>query len=781
MADKKISELADLSPVNETLQIPVNDSGTTKRISKSNLFKKTNILTVGTSGCDYTTVQSAVDAASTAGASGSNPFTILYDEEVSPVTTRDSATCLTTTGGVKTQGITLVLNSNEPKIEPTTNSPLVPYAWRADDGHEDWILEEAGTALMTGAVSTEWTVAGNVTRNDHAAQGVYPNTTAAYIRNTVDATYTGVFGYHALGSAVNLANYNYISFWIYSSALIGKDVITLGVSASATYASGIASVSMPGLIVQNRWHHVCLKLTDAMKALTINSIGLNATGMLQNNYVFINWVKATYTGGDACENYNGVLLGVNDFNPLYQLTPQGYAAVNGITISHAIIQNNVNTSNSMSAKELRYLTNRFGAEILCHSKTHQTLPPAYTDQLAETLGARDYLETLTDTTTIPQEGGAGVSFPNEIGMTVRGWIQPGTYTGTDTIDSKNDLYKSICQILKQYFKWSMAYYHKFTAQNKHFGATLCGTTQDATTIIPFLKQPTVQSIHEILATVTDGTQQITYIAFKALVDSLSLQVRNQQITSVNLTDFSRLLPIKTQLTKRYFTASAVGSTDLFTATNHGLQVGDALVAEQTIDVLTQTNTYYVVGTVAGGTYGVSTFQISTTSGGSALNVGDITSVIFSRPDYYPLIENGDIANTLAAPLGVTNSTRIASEGINASYCLKIGDGTNTTANLTYQIQETIPLEPVCFKISARGDGRTILQIRVQHYIWGEGGSNLLYELPLLTIIPPAQYNDYFIRFFPPKWADVNYFVLCRPATTSDNTSPIYIDNIQRVR
>lgn len=135
--------------------------------------------------------------------------------------------------------------------------------------------------------------------------------------------------------------------------------------------------------------------------------------------------------------------------------------------------------------------------------------------------------------------------------------------------------------------------------------------------------------------------------------------------------------------------SANATTDLITATGHGLQAGDRIkITSLTGGTgLTQGNTYYVVAPVT-----ANTFKVSSTLNGTAINitadstvfaanvVNDILSATFFGPEAYAFGDWGTIQTYFTAPGGQTDPLhQLSAIGWKGFFgAMIVGAGTNAT-------------------------------------------------------------------------------------------------------
>lgn len=135
--------------------------------------------------------------------------------------------------------------------------------------------------------------------------------------------------------------------------------------------------------------------------------------------------------------------------------------------------------------------------------------------------------------------------------------------------------------------------------------------------------------------------------------------------------------------------AAIASTDLITATAHGLQAGDRIkiTALTGGTGLTQGNTYYVVAPVT-----ANTFKVSSTLNGTAINitadstaftanvVNDILSATFFGPEAYAFGDWGTIQTYFTQPGGLTDPLhQISKIGWKGNFgAMIVGAGTNAT-------------------------------------------------------------------------------------------------------
>lgn len=742
-----------------------------------------NTLVVDANGTfGYKTVQAAIDAAVAKGATVSNPWRVEYGPDVDPAVARDAQGNVTTTGGASAAGVELVYTGSmaeEDKPLAIKFSSGVPFALRVDDGKDSWSNEEAGLTINDGQflAGDGWVTGANVLAFPLDSTYVWPNPgSTRTLRNNIGGgtPMTGTVVYKA--GALNLSGYNYLSIAVYSPGrLMGKDELALAFSAAADLSAPV-TVGLPSVVKQDRWCFICVAIPAAVRAITIASYGLVVTGMPDGKDIRVNNWKATVLGVDGtCESYGTSILGRTEKPPIAQLTPAGYAASKGVPVTHCIPQSLVGTTNYMTPFDIRMQALRFGCEIAAHGNEHSTMPATYAGLLAESKGVRNYLESLSDATGIPRFDNTPATPHSKLGLRVRGYIQPGTFTGQSVQDATADLYRTLGVLLRRYYAWSMGYRGQPGPDNRYFGAYPTGMT--LTKLQYYLKRPQVLLMHGIGS---GGGADTTFANFKAIVDYIALLMQHGVLTPLTLTDFmrTRYLPLAGQ--KEYFAATYENDDGVCTVTLHGLQPNDAITVESTTGGLTVGATYYVVDD---DTLTANAFTLSATVGGAALTGGGDATLRLSRPLFGTLVENGDVTAALSAgvPLGaVTYTTRQANGGIYDSPCLKIGNDTNAAARASYAI--SCDGEDMCFGFKAIGSGRTPLWIWVYAYKSTDDGTGAYtgYQVTLLSCVPRTRYDQCFVRMQLPVWADRITLFFDRPTTSADDTDPIYIDDIRRM-
>ncbi|MCL5407344.1 MAG: hypothetical protein M1429_02520 [Patescibacteria group bacterium] len=138
--------LSALATTNETLEIPINDGGTAKKITKSNLLKKANVFTVGASGCDYTVLQDAVTAAA-AIATASNRYLILGMPGCDHVFTKAANVDVKFLNAPVRHSQGLYPADEVTQFPYSLNQTGMLVALRSDDGYSNWLIADAAFAI----------------------------------------------------------------------------------------------------------------------------------------------------------------------------------------------------------------------------------------------------------------------------------------------------------------------------------------------------------------------------------------------------------------------------------------------------------------------------------------------------------------------------------------------------------------------------------------------------------------------------------------------------------
>lgn len=130
------------------------------------------------------------------------------------------------------------------------------------------------------------------------------------------------------------------------------------------------------------------------------------------------------------------------------ISPERYLQAAGIPVGIAMPSDRVGTTGCYTAAELRERYLQRGWSIISHSKTHSSQPTTAALIESEVVSSKAALEALTDST---------LTLHPEIGIRVKGFVQPGTWTGEangdDVAKAANDLWHRV----RQTYAYSTAY------------------------------------------------------------------------------------------------------------------------------------------------------------------------------------------------------------------------------------------------------------------------------------------------------------------------------------
>lgn len=491
------------------------------------------------------TVQAAVDRAVATGASWDDPWYIYYHSVSDSTLERDLYTNRPlTSAGAAADGVILVdldagLIPRYPEAGPAVTVPKV--AVRVDDFRKSWFDTEPGEVLTAVTNPSPWAAADNVEAVQYGSMHATTKpTNLEYVRFDVQAAHAGglvgVADIQLTAVDINTPGYSYLTLWLNVQKNVAANgsyvplqfgFTELDAESIVDLETDITWVDLP--VTEWAWRPIMVELPAAVKAMTgVKTCALRTVGDVVTAGELIIML------GDVRVNHTGI-------------SPAVYAGRKGIPITHCIVTDFIGESGFGDLRDLRHAMCYSGISVACHSKSHGVSddPPAtISEGLDETLGAKEYLEALSDNYGDVTYGGMydeayrsinrtwpGTASNKPLGVKVEGYVQPGWGAASVdqpiNVDTRQKQQGWFGQLVRSFFKWSQcASAGKGSPTNKHF--TSIHYVGNDTTVAQFILEAPKHDVTFMFhgftgpddAYYTNEIYRVSYANFKAFIDQL---------------------------------------------------------------------------------------------------------------------------------------------------------------------------------------------------------------------------------------------------------------------